>query len=110
MVDRAAKSVFYDVLAVGNAESVILLPDVADPPPAPNSSRYSDVKFKVVSVNINGSGGRNGNGRCGGGGGGGGGGRGSLKEDKDGDNGGGGAKRCGQQQRQYYDAVSPAMF
>ena len=69
MVDRAAKSVFYDILAVGNAESVVLLPAVADPPPVLNSSRYSDVKFKVVSSNVSRIGGRNGNGRCGGGGG-----------------------------------------
>ena len=38
MVDRAAKSVFYDILAVGNAESAILLPAVADPPSTLNSS------------------------------------------------------------------------
>ena len=71
MVDRAAERGCYNILALGNTESVFILPITADPPPALNTYRYTDIKFKVVSVNINGSRGRNGNGRCGGGGGGG---------------------------------------
>ena len=50
MEDREAERGCYNVLAAGNAESVVLLPVAADPPPALNSPRYDDVKFKVVRV------------------------------------------------------------
>ena len=70
MVDRAAERGCYNVLAVGNAESVVLIPIAEDLLPALNAPRYNDVKVKVVSVNFNRSRGINENGRCGGGGGG----------------------------------------
>ena len=63
MADRSAKRGGYSVLAVGNAESVVLLPAAADPPPALNDPYYADVKVKVISVNVNRSGDRNGNGK-----------------------------------------------
>ena len=72
MVDRAAERGCYNVLAVGNAESVVLIPIAEDLLPALNAPRHDDVKVKVVSVNVNRSRGRNGNGRYRGGGGGGG--------------------------------------
>ena len=104
MVDKAAKRGCYNVLVVGNEELVILLSATADPPPALNAPRYSEVKVKVVSVNVNGSVGINGNCRCrvvGGGE--------ESKEEKDnkdgGVRGGGGAKRRRQQQRLYFDTV-----
>ena len=59
MVDRAAERGCYEVLAVGNAESVVILNVAADPPTALNAPRYADVKVKVVSVNVNISEGRN---------------------------------------------------
>ena len=108
MVERAAESGCYNVLAVGNAESVVLPPATADLPPALNAPCYADVKVRVVfvnvNVNVNVNGGRNGNDRCGGGGG--------MKEEKDyngggggGGVGGGGEKRCFQQQCPYFDKV-----
>ena len=99
-MDRASARGCYDVLAVGNTESVVLVTAVADPPPALNDPRYADVKVEMVSVNVNG--GRNGNGRCGRGGG-----EGGLKEEKD-DNtggGGGGTNHCLQQLRSYFNTV-----
>ena len=63
MVDRAAERGCYNILAAGNAESVVLLPAAADPPPALNAPRYAEVKVKVVSVSVsvNGSRGIHGN-------------------------------------------------
>ena len=93
MADRSAKRGGYSVLAVGNAESVVLLPAAADPPPALNDPYYADVKVKVVSANVNGSRARKGNSQCGGGGG------------EVGEREGRGAKSRRQQQRSYFDAV-----
>ena len=87
MVDRASERDCYDVLAVCNTESVVLLPAAADPPPDLNAPLYADVKFKVLSVNVNRTRVRNGNGQCVGGGG-----------------GGGGKHRC-QKQCLYFDVV-----
>ena len=106
MVDRAAERGFYEVLVVGNAELVVLLPAAADPSPALNAPRYADVKVKVinVNVNVNGRGCIDVNGRYVGGEGGG-----ELKDEKGNDGGrggGGGAKFCRQQKRSY-DAVFP---
>ena len=72
MVERADERGCYNVLAAGNAESVVLLPDTADLPPTLKSPCYADVKVRViiVNVNVNVNRGRNGNDRCGGGGGG----------------------------------------
>ena len=64
MVERAAKRGCYNVLAVGNAESVVLLNAVANHPPTLNSPCYAEFKIKVVSVNVNRSRGRNVNLRC----------------------------------------------
>ena len=62
MEEREDERGYCNILAVGNVESVVLLPAVADPPPALNAPHYADVKVNVVGVNINGSGGRNING------------------------------------------------
>ena len=69
IVGREANRGCYDILTVGNAKLVILLPVAEDPPPSINAPCYADVKVDVVSVNFNVSGDINGNGRCGGGGG-----------------------------------------
>ena len=68
MLDRTSERGCYDILAVGNGESVVLLPVMADPPLALNFPCYADIKVKVFSVNVSVIGGRNGNGQCEGGG------------------------------------------
>ena len=56
IVDRADKRGCYNVLAVENAELVVLLPAALDIPPALNPPRYADVKVNVYRIIVNGSG------------------------------------------------------